>query len=278
MRELDLSVEQGRSLHAYDRAPDGTDERLAVMWHHGTPNIGAPPDPLFAAADRLGIRWIGYDRPGYGSSDPNPGRSIGSASTDAAAVADALGVEKFAVMGHSGGSPHALACSALLPDRVVGAVGVAALAPMEADGLDWFAGMAPGGEAGLRAALAGRAAKERHEEEATESDIGFVPADLAALEGEWAWLHTVVRPALAGGPGGLIDDDLAYVTPWGFDPADVRAPTLLLHGSMDRIAPAAHGRWLAQRIESAELWIKPDDGHISVLGAADDALVWLSRS
>ncbi len=278
MRELDLSVEQGRSLHAYDRAPDGTDERLAVMWHHGTPNIGAPPDPLFAAADRLGIRWIGYDRPGYGSSDPNPGRSIGSASTDAAAVADALGVEKFAVMGHSGGSPHALACSALLPDRVVGAVGVAALAPMEADGLDWFAGMAPGGEAGLRAALAGRAAKEHHEEEATESDIGFVPADLAALEGEWAWLHTVVRPALAGGPGGLIDDDLAYVTPWGFDPADVRAPTLLLHGSMDRIAPAAHGRWLAQRIESAELWIKPDDGHISVLGAADDALVWLSRS
>lgn len=184
MRELDLTAEQGRSLHAYDRRPDGSDERLVVMWHHGTPNIGAPPEPLFATADRLGIRWIGYDRPGYGGSDPNPNRSIGSAAGDAAAVADALGIGQFAVMGHSGGSPHALACAAMLPDRVVGAVGVAALAPMEADDLDWFAGMAPGGEAALHAALAGREAKERHEAEATVSEPGFIPADGVALEGD----------------------------------------------------------------------------------------------
>lgn len=248
------------------------------MWHHGTPNIGAPPEPLFATADRLGIRWIGHDRPGYGGSDPNPDRSIGSAAADAAAVADALDIGQFAVMGHSGGSPHALACAALLPERVVGAIGVASLAPMEADGLDWFAGMGAGGEAALHAALAGRDAKERYEAEAAEGDPGFVSADLAALEGGWSWFMTVVRPALAGGPGGLIDDDLAYVNAWGFDPGEIRAATLLLHGGMDRIAPVAHAEWLAQRIGSAELWIRPNDGHISVLGAADEALEWLSRS
>lgn len=278
MRDIHLTAGPERSLHAYDRPPKRAEERLVVMWHHGTPNIGTPPEPLFPAADRLGIRWIGYDRPGYGGSDPNPGRSIGSAAGDAAAVADALGIGRFAVMGHSGGSPHALACAALLPERVVAAIGVAALAPIDADGLDWFAGMSPGGEAGTRAALAGRAAKEQYEAEAVGGDPGFTPADLAALDGDWAWFLSVVRPAVAGGPGGLIDDDLAYVNPWGFDPAEIRVPTLLLHGGMDRIAPVAHSEWLARRIPPAELWLRPDDGHLSVLGAADDALGWVATT
>ena len=64
--ETDLELSDGRTLHVYDTASDGADARLAVFWHHGTPNIGAPPEPLFAAAARLGIRWVSYDRPGYG--------------------------------------------------------------------------------------------------------------------------------------------------------------------------------------------------------------------
>lgn len=277
VRQLDLALPDGRTLHAYDSGPE--DARLAVLWHHGTPNIGAPPAPLFADARWLGIRWIAYDRPGYGGSTRQVRRTIASAAADATAVADALGVDQFAVMGHSGGGPHALACAALLPDRVMAVVAAASLAPPEADGLDWFAGMAPAGEASLRAAARGREAKEAHEAQPPdpEADIGFVPADLVALEGEWGWFTGIVRAALERGVDGLIDDDMAYVAPWGFDPAQVAAPTLLLHGAADRVVPSTHGRWLAGHIPSAELWLEPDEGHISVLGRGADALAWVSR-
>jgi pimeloyl-ACP methyl ester carboxylesterase len=271
---IDLTLPDGRRLRAYDTGPK-TGSELVVMWHHGTPNIGHPPEPLFDASARLGIRWLGYDRPGYGGSTVRSGRDIASAAADAARVADAAGVERFAVMGHSGGGPHALACAALLPDRVLGVVSGAGLAPYDAVGLDWFAGMAPSGVASLRAALHGRDAKLAHERAASGGDIGFVEADLAALEGPWSWFGSVVGPALAGGLDGLVDDDIAYVTGWGFDPASVTAPTLVLHGARDRIVPSAHGEWLAASLPAAELWLRPDDGHISVLAAAEDALAWL---
>lgn len=276
-RELDLPLVDGRTLHAYDSGPDGG--RLTVMWHHGTPNIGAPPAPLFGDARRLGIRWISCDRPGYGGSTRRVGRDVASAAADAKAVADALGVDRFAVMGHSGGGPHALACAALLPDRVVAVAAAASLAPLETEGLDWFAGMAPAGEASLQAALHGREAKEAHEARppVPDTDSGFGPADIAALEGAWAWFPGIVRAALEHGADGLVDDDLAYVAPWGFDPARVAVPTLLLHGSADRVVPSTHGTWLAGRIPSAELWLEPGGGHISVLRRAPDALAWLSR-
>jgi pimeloyl-ACP methyl ester carboxylesterase len=273
--ELDLTLDDGATLHVYDTGPAGGDDRLAVFWHHGTPNLGAPPAPLFAESDRLGIRWVSYDRPGYGGSTPCPGRSVGSAAGYVAAVADSLGIERFALMGHSGGGPHALACGALLPDRAVAVVSGAGLAPFDAEGLDWFAGMVPSGVASLSAAAEGRAAKERHEASDAEYDPEFTPADLAALGGEWSWFGSVVGPAVAAGPGGLIDDDLAYVSPWGFDPAGVAVPVLLLHGGRDRIVPSSHGEWLAARCPSAELRLSPDDGHISILTSAPAALAWL---
>ena len=275
MTETDLALDEGRTLHVYDTHPNDADGRLAVFWHHGTPNVGAPPRPLFAAAARLGVRWVSYDRPGYGGSTPSPGRDVASAADYVSCVADALGIGRFAVMGHSGGGSHALACGALLPRRVVGVVSVAGLAPFGAEGLDWFAGMAPSGVASLRAAARGRAAKERYEASTGEQDPGFIPADWAALSGAWSWLGDVVGPAVEGGPGGLVDDDLAYVAPWGADPARVTAPTLLLHGGRDRVVPPSHGGWLARRCPSAELRLFPDDGHISVLDGSAAALDWL---
>lgn len=272
--EADLELGDGRTLHFYDAG--GGDGRLAVFWHHGTPNIGAPPEPLFPAASRLGIRWVSYDRPGYGGSTSCPGRDVASAAGYVAAVADALGIERFAVMGHSGGGPHALACGALLPGRVLAVVSGAGLAPFGAEGLDWFAGMAASGVASLRAAAEGRVAKERYEASGAEYDPEWTPADLAALSGAWSWLGSVVGPAVEAGPGGLIDDDLAYVAPWGFDPAQVRPPVLLLHGGRDRIVPSSHGRWLADHCPSAELRLYPDDGHISVLNYGAAALDWIA--
>ena len=272
IREFDIALPDGRRLHAYEAGSAA----LTVVWHHGTPNIGPPPEPLFDDAEHLGIRWLGYDRPGYGGSTPLPDRDVASAAADVRALVDAAGTERFAVMGHSGGAMHALACAALLRERVLAVVGVSSLAPYAADGLDWYAGMAAPGVAALRAAAEGRAAKERYEASATDDGSGFIAADQAALAGEWSWFMKVVGPALRAGPGGLIDDDLAYVNPWGFDPADVHQPVLLVHGDEDRIAPVAHARWLASRLPSAELRVIPAAGHVSVLSAAPAALEWLA--
>jgi pimeloyl-ACP methyl ester carboxylesterase len=273
--ETDLGLGDGRMLHVYDALADGADARLAVFWHHGTPNLGAPPEPLLPAAARLGIRWVSYDRPGYGRSTPRPGRDLAAAADEVASVADSLGIGRFGVMGHSGGSVFALACGALLPERVLAVVCVAGLAPCDAQGLDWFAGMGAAGAADLRAAARGRAALVQRLTSTAFDPEQFTPADHAALAGSWSWLGDIAGQALEGGLGGMVDDDLAYVAPWGFDPGQVRAPVLLLHGGQDRVAPSSHATWLAHRIPSAELWPRPDDGHISVLRSAEAALGWL---
>jgi pimeloyl-ACP methyl ester carboxylesterase len=267
--EFDLKLSDGRTLHAYDTGGDGT----PVFWFHGTPNLGAPPVPLM----RNGIRWLSYDRPGYGGSTPRPGRDVASAAGDVEAVANELGLERFAAMSHSGGGPHALACAALLPGRVTAVAALSGLAPYGADGLDWFAGMAPSGVASLRAAAQGRAAKERYEATTTDAEPGFTDRDRATFDGPWSWILDVVHPALAAGPAALIDDDLAYVASWGFDPADVAVPLLIVHGGADLMVPGAHGFWLAHHCPTAELWLRPEDGHISILNWAEAALAWLTR-
>lgn len=273
--EFDLRLSDGRTLHVYDTG--AASGGLTVFWHHGTPNIGAPPEPLFAASSRLGIRWVGYDRPGYGGSSPLPGRNIASAATYVATIAHALGLESFAVMGHSGGGPHALACAALLPERVKAAVSISGLAPYGAPDLDYFEGVTPAASASLHAALESREAKEAFEASAEFDPETFTPEDYAALSGAWSWFESVVGPAQAGGPAPLIDDDLAYVSPWGFDPAQIRVPTLLMHGEADRMVSAAQSKWLAHTIPAAELRLYPDDGHISVLHDAAAALAWLQE-
>lgn len=244
---------------------------VPVFWCHGTPNLGKPPRPLF----RPGVRWISYDRPGYGGSTPVGDRPVGTAAADISHIADELGVERFAVAGHSGGAPHALACAALRPGRVTAVLAVAPLAPFTAEGLDWFGGMISSAEGSLRAAVAGREEKERYEASGVEYEHEFSEADLATLRGPWSWLGEVAGSALPDGPGPLVDDDLAYVAPWGCDPAAITAPALLLHGDRDGINPPSHSRWLASRIPGAELRITPGDGHISVLDHASDGLDWL---
>jgi pimeloyl-ACP methyl ester carboxylesterase len=271
--EIDVAVPGGRVLHAYDAGADSA-SALPVFWLHGTPNTGEPPEPLFAAAAERGIRWVSYDRPSYGGSSPDPGRTVSSAAADIAAIADALGLGRFAVMGHSGGGPHALAAGALLPDRVLAVVSGSGLAPYDADGLDWYAGM--GGAAESRAAARGRDAliEFYKSEDEFDSEL-FTAADWAALQGPWAWLGGVAGKAIEAGPQGMIDDNLACVAPWGFDPADVRQRVLILHGQQDRMVPVAHGEWLARHLPAAELRLFPDDGHVSVLHAADQALDWI---
>lgn len=274
MIETDITTTDGRVLHVYDVPQPQTN--LVVFWHHGTPNVGEPPAPLLPAAERDGIRWISYDRPGYGGSPPQRGRTVASVAADVTHVADALGVERFAAMGHSGGGPHALACAALMPERILGVVCGAGLAPFGAKGLDWFAGMAPSGEAELRAAMKGPGALQRHLASTEFDPAQFTDADHAALAGTWSWLNAVAGRGTEAGLDGMVADDLAFVASWGFDIEAITAPVLYLYGDSDRIVPGSHGEWLSDHTMAGELWLRAGAGHISLLEAAEDAVGWLA--
>jgi pimeloyl-ACP methyl ester carboxylesterase len=275
MREVDLSTTAGRVLHAYDVGPTGSSDELVVLWHGGTPNTGAPPEPLFEIACSLGLRWIGYDRPSYGGSSPHRGATVASAAADAGRVADQLGIERFAVLGSSGGGPRALACAALLSDRVPAAVTISSPAPWPAAGLDYFAGMSKGSVRELRAAAQGRAELEQVLAANEFDPESFIAADYAALEGNWSWFGGIVQAATVDGPDGMIEDDLGTMSPWGFDPAQITVPTLIMHGADDRMVPSSHAEWLAAHCPTADLRLLSGEGHVSVLNHAPEALEWL---
>jgi len=266
----DIEAQDGRTLRAYDGG--GADGAFTIVWHHGSPQTGAPLAPLLAAAAARGIRLVSYARPSYGGSSPHVGRDVASAAGDVARIADALGVGRFAVMGASGGGPHALACAALLGERVTGAVSIAGLAPL-AEHVDWFAGMRDPG--GLREALDGREARARYAASAEFDPESFTATDWAALETAWASLGDDAARAGRAGPDGLVDDDIAYVAPWGFDLAAIAAPVLVVQGGEDRVVPAAHADWLVRACPRAELWLRPRDGHVSILDTCPVAMDWL---
>lgn len=268
---VDVPLPDGRVVRAYEAGVPAP-EAPTVVWHHGSPHTGVPIEPLAEAAQASGIRLITYARPGYGGSTPHPDRDVASAAADVAAIADALDVDRFAVLGYSGGGPHALACAAMLPERVTAAATLAGVAPYAAEDV-WFAGMhAPGA---LRAAAISRDARATFAE-TDEFDPGqFVDADWAALDGEWGALGRDAQRAEAAGPGGLIDDDVAFTRPWGFELRDVLVPTLLVHGERDRVIPRSHAVRVLAAVPHARLWMRLDEGHVAVLNVVADVLDWL---
>ncbi|GAA1441865.1 alpha/beta fold hydrolase [Leifsonia poae] len=264
-----------RAVRYYDTGPVGAAPGgggLTAFWHHGTPQTGRLLAPVVEAAAERGIRIVSVTRPSYEGSSPLPGRSIAAAARDVLAVADALGIRKFATVGASGGGSHALACAGLAPDRVFAVVALAAVAPYT-DEIGWFDGMAA--DAALRSARESRDARARFAETAEFDESSFVGADWTALEGAWGVLGADAGRAGGAGPGGEIDDDVAYVNDWGVELAEIEAPVLLVQGGLDRVVPAAHAQWMLGRLPRAELWLRPREGHISVLGALPVAFDWI---
>ena len=260
-----------------------------VFLLHGTPGSRLGPRPRSLLLHRLGVRLISFDRPGYGDSDRLPGRRVADVAMDVAAIADAFGLEQFAVAGRSGGGPHALACAALLPERVRRAAVLVSLAPREADGLDWFDGMADSnvdayaGPAGRLDRVIARLTETadivrddpavliaRLREEMTEDDRRVV-ADAGIRLG----LMRAYAEALRQSPYGWIDDVRAFRTEWGFDPASVSVPVLLWHGERDMFSPVGHSRWLGSRIPDAMVVVKSDAAHFDALSVLPDLLGWL---
>ena len=263
---------------------------LPIVAIHGTPGsrLGRWRDP--AVYRRAGVRRITFDRAGYGLSTRRPGRRVADVIDDVSTIADAVGIDRFAVTGRSGGGPHALACAALLPDRVTRCAAVVAVAPFDAVGLDWFAGQTPGNVAEGRLALAGETAlREKLEPDRlvilariASGQVDALPDDYQLSESDRrqqakdrAVFDEVMTDSLRSGVDGWVDDDLAFVTPWGFDVSAITVPTSLWYGRADTLVPGAHGDWLAVHIPDVEVFAS-EFGHFGEDADAERELAWLT--
>ncbi|BCJ59657.1 alpha/beta fold hydrolase [Micromonospora endophytica] len=235
------------------------------------------PDP--ALFERLDVRLITYDRPGFGNSTPMPGRRVVDGAYDIAAIADELGLNRFGIIGVSGGGPHALAFVARFPDRVTRAAVLAGLAPRDAPGLDWTAGMGDGNRRSAAVALEGRAAIAAYLGGLGQGGPALLPANDQAVLARpeiSAMVGAAFAEAIRPGLDGWVDDLHAlFGLPWGFDPAAISRPVRLWHGALDQAVPAGHGRWLAERIPAAEWEIQDDAGHAGHFAATPAILDWL---
>jgi pimeloyl-ACP methyl ester carboxylesterase len=283
----DVTTPDGRTLRVYDA---GDPEGIPTIVHHGTPTSGRVYPPHVALAEAGGVRLIGYDRPGYAGSARHEGRSVADAAADVRAIAEHFGFERLTTWGISGGGPHALACAALLPDLVAATASLAGVAPMDAEGLDWTAGMGEENLEGFAAVQAGGATLDAyldaHRAELLQADAEqlvaawdtlLAPVDRAVLTGDLAdYVVSSVQAALAKGNDGWRDDELAFAGTWGFSVEAIETPVLLWHGTHDLFVPVSHGEWLAQRIPGVDARISDDDGHLTLIERRiPDVHAWL---
>jgi pimeloyl-ACP methyl ester carboxylesterase len=287
MRELTITMPDGRSLTVYDAGDPGG---RPIVFHHGTPSSGKPFAPHVAYAQEHGIRLLSYDRAGYGRSSRHAGRDVADVAHDLASITGALGVERFATWGLSGGGPHALATAASLADRVVAVATAASIAPPDLPGFELTDGMGEGNIVEFGRAREGEEAlRPLLEQESAGLDEADVPAfiaglrtvlsdlDAAALDDVFGeYFLDSVRSSLARGVDGWLDDDLAFVRPWGFELDAITQPVLVVQGSQDLMVPRAHGEWLADNLPSAEAWFREDEGHLTLFSGLAPAIQdWL---
>jgi pimeloyl-ACP methyl ester carboxylesterase len=268
----DFSLSDGRSLRTWTAKGRGP---LTLVYFPGTPAGVTPEQELVDVAETAGLALVSIARPGYPGSTRLPGRDVVSVVSDTMQVLEQLGGGDVVVLGWSGGGPHALACAAQLPGCRA-AASLAGIGPADTD-LDLVAGMAPENVAELGAARAGESTLRPllEQEAAGLTTLGTAaviesmgellpPADRVALTPPRAEEFAASgREALADGVEGWLDDDLAFVRPWGFSLADIAVPVAVWQGDQDTMVPFAHGRWLAEHLPTARTHLLPGDGHMS---------------
>ncbi|WP_433830733.1 alpha/beta fold hydrolase [Actinoplanes sp. CA-015351] len=268
----------------------GASDGIPVFLLHGTPGSGSGPRPRSSVLYRQGIQLISYDRPGYGGSTRLPNRRVIDAATDVRAIADRLEIKRFAVVGRSGGGPHALACAAVLPHRVARAAVLVGLAPWEAADLNWYEGMADENASKHVAADRGTA-EMMHELRALAEQTAADPKSLLEeLRSQMSapdlrFMQSVLyrrllvksyADALRDGPYGWLDDIVAFRREWGFALDTIVPPVRLWHGAHDTFSPASHSRWLAQRIPRSEVHVQHDAAHFGAMEVLPRILSWLA--
>jgi pimeloyl-ACP methyl ester carboxylesterase len=226
------------------------------------------------------MRTAIYSRPGFGHSTPRPGRTVADEASVAAALADRLGHHSFLTAGWSGGGPVALACAALLPDRVLASITLGSLAPLQEthdisrgwyrpeDFREWevlasddATSLVPDFEEAV-GTFGRRTARDfANDPRASESDRQAI----VGADGLGRPVARSMRRAVSRGYHGFVDDNVAEARDWGYRVADIRVPVVVRHGEEDRYVTVDHGRWLAQQIPGARGVFLPEVGHFAIL-------------
>jgi pimeloyl-ACP methyl ester carboxylesterase len=278
-----LTLPDGRRL---DLRVSGPDDGLPLLFHHGTPGAYTPFRAIERAAHERVLRLVTTSRPGYGDSTRQAGRAVGDVVADTKAVLGDIGADRCVVAGWSGGGPHALACAARL-SSIAAVLVIAGVAPHEAEGLDWMAGMGEENVTEFGAALRGEEVLRPYLSDVREhlKDVGLegimtslttlLPqVDKDVLTDEFGEDMVVsFHEALRTGVDGWVDDDLAFTKPWGFALEEISVPIAIWQGSADLMVPFAHGEWLSSHVPHASVHLEESEGHLSVgVGAVDPML------
>jgi pimeloyl-ACP methyl ester carboxylesterase len=262
----------------------GTPDGAPVLAFHGTPGSRFQLTALDEAARTTGVRLIVPDRPGYGASDPHPGRRLVDWPQDVTAIADHLGIDRFGVLGVSGGAPHALACAVALPDRVRRLTVVSGVAPPgcwapsprsgRLEQAVWVL-MRSGGTV-LRLLIALALTVVRHAPRLALRLYRTVlpPADrrIVADPQLAAQLRDEIRRQPRSTAAAAVQDLRLFARPWGFEVTAVAVPTELWHGDADRAVPVEHARALAALLPRAAYHEAPHSGHFLLVERAADIL------
>lgn len=295
-RRTTVELAQGRRLVAEVAGPEAAP---AVVFHHGTPGSSWSEPRLVDAVVARGWRYVAPTRAGYGESTRDEGRDVAAVAADTERLCDHLGAVRFATVGWSGGGPHALACAAAMPERCVGAVTVAGVAPYVPEAFDWTEGMGPTNVEEFRLSLEDRPRYHEMLAEFRTALLAMEPekvtslrelfgdlvsdADEAAADRAFcAYMVHNAHAALHEGIDGWIDDDDAFTRPWGFGLDEVEVPVVVLQGDHDLMVPPAHAEWLGRHVPGAQLHRFGDEGHLSLIarrpGAVLDALAAVAGS
>jgi pimeloyl-ACP methyl ester carboxylesterase len=277
LRDAAIVLPDGRRLAFTEwGAPDGR----PVFSCHGRPGsrLWCPDEEATAEA---GVRLVIPDRPGIGRSDPLEGRTLADWPRDVIALADALGLATFGVIGVSGGGTYGLACAALIPDRLTAVADVSS----GISTLDWAQApdVVEGWPARVRArfelartdrfAAAQLAAAQWTDEIQFDLDPAVAREELESVDADrWffddptraAALDEEIREYARQGADGLKWDLMDFVQPWGFELADIRVPVSIWHGAQDTLVTQDDVDTEAQLIPTARVVVWQDSGHLGV--------------
>ena len=278
-----ITLPDGRLL---DVRVSGPTDGVPLVFHHGTPGSCIPLTPIERSVHQHGLRLVSASRPGYGASTRQAGRRVVDVVADTRAVLAAVDAESCYVAGHSGGGPHALACAARLPG-VLGTLVIAGAGPADAPDLDFLDGMgeenivefgaAAEGEDRLRPYLASQldqlaGTTPQSVVEALGTVLPDVDRDVLTTDLGESLVAGMVE-GLRSGVDGWLDDDLAFLAPWGFALGEVRTPVTLWQGEVDLMVPFAHGQWLAANLPGVQANLLSGEGHLSVVVGAVDRML-----
>ena len=256
----------------------------AVIFLHGWPGSRLCGRLIAPAAVRAKVRLIVPDRPGIGRSDPRPGRSLLDGARDTAALADGLGLDRFAVVGYSGGAGFALACAFLVPDRLAHVAVVSGLGPLDVPGarralpphlraifslVRTFPGFAR-----LPAALLSQGVRRFPDLLVLQTLLASCVEDRRILARSWVVdaMRAEHTEAFRQGPAGVAEESCIFSRPWGFPLDALPRGIHLYHGDADRFVPVEMGRTVTAFLPDARLHVKSGAGHFWFVDGFEDVL------